>query len=157
MPNKKPPENMSEFLDGLVDLFTDLPERATQELEEDLHEEGIDTEAFAQRVQMLVESRLQEQRLDWLEHARQGRTIELEKLKKVQPSKALVTFDEVKQKIKDVLAGRFGSSASEYVNAQLYHRNVNDVTENDLRSLLDDLERLELLGRSLDIDKIQDE
>jgi hypothetical protein len=73
MPNKKPPENMSEFLDGLVDLFTDLPERTNQELEEDLHEEGIDTEAFVQRVQMLVGSRLQEQRLAWLEIARQAK------------------------------------------------------------------------------------
>jgi len=157
MPNKKPPESMSEFLDGLVDLFTDLPERTTQELEEDLREEGIDTEAFVQRVQMLVESKLQEQRLAWLEHARQGRTADLEKLRRVQPSKALDKIEEVKQKIKDVLTGQFGSGALEYANAQLHHRNLNNVTENDLRSLLDDLERLELLTQSSDTNKTKDE
>lgn len=156
MPDRKPPESASEFLDGLVELFTNLPDRTMEELEEDLREEGVDPETFAQRVRELVESELEEQRLAWFEHARQGRGAALERLREVQPSSTLSTLKEVKQKVKAVLAGQYGPDASEFAYAQLHHRNLDDVTESDLRSLLDDLERLKLLTQLPGTDENQD-
>lgn len=155
MSHRKPPENASEFLDGLIELLTDLPERTIEELEEDLREEGIYDEEFVHRVQDLVKTKLEEHRLAWLESARQEMSATLEKLSEAQPSSSPGTLEELKEKITLILSGRFGEEASKYTH--IHFRKLDKVTENDLRSLLDDLESLDLLSQSPDAQKDQDE
>lgn len=153
MTQRKPPENSSEFLDGLVELFTNLPERTTKEIEEDLREEGIDTELSVRQTQELVRQKLEEQRLGWLERARQKRSADLERLSSVQPSRTIATLGELKQKVQSILSGQFGPGASEYAHAHLHYRSLDDVPENDLRTLIDDLERFKLLIQPSDNDE----
>lgn len=145
MAQRKPPESASEFLDGLVELFTNLPARTTEEIEEDLREEGIDTESSVRQTQEMVGQKLEAQRLGWLERARQRRSADLERLSEVQPSRAIAALGELKQKVESILSGQFGAGASEYAHAHLHYRSLDDVPENDLRTLVDDLERFELL------------
>lgn len=154
MTQRKPPESASEFLDGLVELFTNLPDRTTEEIEEDLREEGIDTESSVRQTQELVRQRLEAQRLGWLERARLRRSADIERLSRIQPSRTIATLGELKQKVESILSGQFSLGASEYAHAHLHHRNLDDVPENDLRTLVDDLERLKLLTQPSDDDEV---
>ncbi len=153
MDNIKPPENASELLDRLTDFLTEPSDRTNEELKEDLRAKGIDPEKVVQRVQSLVKTKLEERRLAWLERARQERSADLERLSRVQPSRTIATLGELKQKVESILSGQFGPDASEHAHAHLHHRSLDGVTEDYLRTLVDDLVRLKLLIQPSDDDE----
>jgi len=139
-------EKASEFLDRLTELLTNLPERSTEELKEDIRAEGINPEQIVNRVQRLVETKLDEHRLAWREQARKGRTAMLERFHRVT-SDSPDTPQGIREKIKDILSGVWGQQAQSYAYA--HFRKLEEVTENDLKTLLDDVKRLELLENTL--------
>ena len=151
----KPPGSSSELLDCLTDFLAESSELTNEEIKEDLRAKGVDPEKVVQRVKNLVESKLEERRLAWLKRARTERLAVLEKLKSVKSSTFSGTLEELKGKAIAILSGQFGQEAS--MHAQVYFRNPEDVTENDLRSLLDDLEALDLLTQPSDTDEEEEE
>ncbi len=56
MLHRKVSDNPSEFLDCLIELFTDLPDRATEEISEDLRAEGVEPDEIARKVQKLIDA-----------------------------------------------------------------------------------------------------
>lgn len=142
MADRKPPETASEFLNRLAELLTSVPDRSLEELKEDLRSQGIDPEAVVERVQRLVETRLNEYRLKWQKQAKRERLAILERLRDVT-AKLPAARSELERLLDEILSGLWGSRAQVY--AQAYFRKLEQVTDNDLRSLLEDIERLKLL------------
>ena len=145
MMDKKAPGTTSEFLDRLTELLTNLPDLSTEELKEDLLAEGINPERIVNRVKRLVDAKLDEYRLAWLEQARQERYAMLERLRKV-PSDSPDTPRGIREKIVEILSGMWERPAQIYDYA--HFRKLAEITENDLKDLLDDLKRLEMLESS---------
>ncbi|MFQ6043790.1 MAG: hypothetical protein ACE5PV_23295 [Candidatus Poribacteria bacterium] len=150
MMDKKAPGTTSEFLDRLTELLTNLPDRSTEELKDDLRVEGINPERIVNRVKRLVDAKLDESRLAWLEQARQERAAMLERLREV-PSDSPDTLRGIREKISEILSGMWGQQAQRYAHA--HFRKLEEVTLNDLKDLLDDLKRLEILESSHHKDK----
>ena len=141
MTDRKPPENATEFLDRLTELLASVPDRSLEELREDLRARGIDPERVVERVERLVQSKLNEYRLRWQEQARRERLAMLERLRDVT-AKLPAPQPELEGRLAEIVSGLWGPRAEAY--AQAYFRKLDQVTENDLRSLLEDLERLKL-------------
>lgn len=151
MPARKPPETPSEFLDRLTELMTNLPDRNTEEIEEDLYESGIDPKEAVQRVQNLVKTKLAEYQLEWSKRVQQERLTALEQVGKIQSLNLPDTLEGLKEKVIEILSGQFGQKAQSH--AQAHFRKLAHVTENDLKSLFNDLERLRLLTHISDKDR----
>lgn len=143
MAEKKSPKTASEFLDCLTDLFADVSHLSIEEIEEDLQEMGIDTKKAVQRIKSLVNEKIEESRLAWQKQAEQERLAEQGRLEKIGDTRPIGTSESLWEKVKEALSGGLGSHKQSY--AQAYFRRLEDdnVTDNDLKSLLDDLERLE--------------
>lgn len=142
MVDRNAPETASQFLDRLTELLASLPDRSLEELKEDLRAQGIDPERVVERVERLVLSKLNEYRLRWQEQARRERRAILERLPDFT-AKLPATRPELERTLAEIISRLWGPGAEAY--AQAYFRKLDQVTENDLRSLLEDLERLKLL------------
>jgi hypothetical protein len=93
-----------------------------------------------QKAMEIVRKGSEEKRLVWQRHAREERT----RIEKVLQSGGLAkTAINIKDRIKRVLEGSYGHGALTY--AEAYFRNKEGVSENDLETLLEDLEDLDLL------------
>jgi argininosuccinate synthase len=155
MTDIKIPNSTSEFLDRLTDFLTDFPKRAKEEMRGDLLAKGVNPEQTVQRVQETVRTNLEEHRLSWLKQAKQERCEILAKLESIKPSVSSGKLEEIKDKIINILSEQFNQEALTEVH--IHFRKLESITENDLISLLDDLESLELLDKSLDTDTEQDD
>lgn len=142
MVDRKPPETASEFLDRLTQLLASVPDRSLEELKEDLQAQGIDPERVVDRVQRLVDAKLNDYRLRWQEQAKRERLAILGRLRNVTP-KLPAARSDLERRFAEIISGLWGPRAQAYVHA--YFRKLERITENDLRSLLEDLERLKLL------------
>ena len=151
----KPPNNASEFLDRLTDFLTDFPERTKEELQEDLLAKGINPEGTIQRIQETIKSKIKEHRLSRLKQAKQERLKILEKLEQIKPSETSGKLKELKDKVIKILSGQLGQPA--LAEAHIHFHKLENITEKDLISLLDDIKDLEILDKSLDTDTNQDD
>ena len=151
----KPPKNASEFLDRLADFLTDFPERTKKELREDLLAKGINPEKTIQNIQEIIQYKLKEYRLARLKQAKQERLRILEKLEQIKPYKSSDKLEELKDKVTKILSGQFGQEALEEV--LIHFHKLENITENDLISLLDDVRDLEILDKTLSADTNMDD
>lgn len=143
--DKKTPGTVSEFLNRFTEFLIDSEGESIEDLEEDLRVEGINPEEVVQQLQSFVGAKLDEYRLAWREQARQERAAMLERLRKV-PSDSPDTPQGIREKISEILSGMWGQPSQRYAHA--HFRKLEEVTENDLKDLLDDLKRLEILESS---------
>lgn len=70
---RKPPQTTSDFLDLVADFLADSSDESIEEVEADLHAEGIDPEEVADTIEQLVQTKLNEYRLKWRAEAQQER------------------------------------------------------------------------------------
>jgi hypothetical protein len=129
---------------GFIECFSDFisePDNLTQEeLLAELKEEGIDFVKLEERVSEIVRKGSTERRLTWQRKARERRE-EIEKiLESKQPANVA---QDLMTKIKEILKGSYGQGALSY--AEAYFRKKESLSENDLESLIEDLENLNLL------------
>ncbi len=143
MAKEKEPRTASEFLDRLSEFLTDRPEESAEELRERLRNEGVDPDRVTERIRQLVATRSKEIRLGWQEKARQEREAAAERLKDVRGVGGQ-SRREIIERIRAMLTGQAGPRPA---LGQAYFRKIEEMTENDLRSLLDDLERAQRLGK----------
>ena len=141
MEEKKDPKFVSKFLDSLTEFLANQEDISIDEVKEDLRTEGIDPGKVSEKVRQLVEKKLDEQRLSWQLKAREERLAALQKIEKVKTEAK--DSQQILDKISKILFGTYGSHPQTY--AQAYFRKLSQITEKDLRSLLEDLERLKLL------------
>jgi len=142
MVEKKDPKFVSEFLDRLTCFLTNDDYRTMDEVREDLKAEGIDPDRIIERGRELVAKKLDECRLSWQAKAREERLSALKTTERVKPPMA---GGELQEKIKEILSGMLGRQTQEF--AQAYFRKLDKVTEKDMQSFLEDLERLKILEK----------
>jgi len=135
------PENEKKSLiECLTDLMSEPDDLSEEELLSALKEEGIDVNRLDQRIQSLVEGESTKQRLAWRERAMEKRNI-LEKLftlRKAEPATV-----NLLEKAKEILRVNYGRNALTY--AETYFHKKENVSEEDLVSLIEDLEDLDIL------------
>lgn len=131
------------FLECFSDFLSDPEGLSSEDLDAELREQGIDVERLEQKAIEIVRKGSEGRRLAWQRHAREERT-RIEKV--LQSGRRAETAVNVKDRIKRVLEGSYGHGALTY--AEAYFRNKEGVSENDLETLLKDLEDLDLLGET---------
>lgn len=132
---------------NFIECFSDFlgdPEGLTQEeLDAELKEQGIDVTALENRVLEIIKKASEERRLAWLKHASDKRA----KIQALLDSKRLVTKSgDLKKRILEILEGNYGQTALSH--AEAYFRKRETFSEEDMKSLIEDLEDLHLLDES---------
>jgi hypothetical protein len=128
------------FIECFSDFISEHDDLTQEELLAELKEEGVDFDQLENRVAEIVRKGLKERRLAWQRKARERRE-EIEKmLESKQPAKVA---QDLITKIKKILKGSYGQDALSYVEA--YFRKKDSLSENDLESLIEDLENLNIL------------
>lgn len=138
--NMKTSKDRKSFVDCFSDFMSD-PENFTQdELLSELKDQGIDVTKLEMRVAEIVKKDLRERRLAWLTKARERRL----KLKKLLDTLPITKgSQDLKSRFQEILKGSYGQEALRYVES--YFRKKGSLSENDLASLIEDLEHLNLL------------
>ncbi len=142
MAEKKDPKFVSEFLDRLTCFLTSEDNRTMDEVKEDLKAEGIDPDRVIERGRKLVAKKVDERRLSWQAKAREERLSALKSTEKVEGT---MGGGELQEQIKAILSGMHGRQTQQF--AQAYFRKLDKVTEKDMKSFLDDLQRLKMLEK----------
>lgn len=136
MATDKEPQTPSELLDRLNEFLMERPEESVEELRARLKEEGVDPDRVIQRVRQLVDTTVEQSRLAWREKARKERLGLAEGLASVR-SFGQWTREQMLARVHDILAGTCGVQP-----AYAHFRNFERMTDDDLRSLLEDFERM---------------
>jgi sugar-specific transcriptional regulator TrmB len=132
----------SEYLDNLTDFFICLEGVSQEELKEELRSEGIDPDELISKVNQLVKSKLKEAKGAWREKGRVKRETLLKQMEQAK-YKIPESLSELKENIKEMLSGTYGGKFQNY--AQAYFRNLEEITEEDLRTFYEDLMKLKFL------------
>ncbi len=141
MAEEKSPRTPSEFLDKLSEFFGATGEDSLDELRDRLRAEGVDPDTLIARVRELVGTRSRTIQLQWQAKARQERLEASERLKGLTASLA-GTREQVLDRIRGLLAG---GPAAQQAQLQAYFRNFEGMSDRDLASVLEDLERVKRL------------
>ena len=128
------------FSTSLYDFMADTEGLTKEDIISELEVRGVDAKSLGNKISEIVNRCSEERRLAWRVNAKQKRT-EMEDLFK--SNKGTPSFANLKQKMLDILSGGYGIEASSY--AEAYFRNKGDLSEDDIASLIEDLENLNLL------------
>jgi arginine repressor len=133
-----------EFMECLSNFMSD-PEGLTQEdLMADLKEQKIDVNQLKIDVAEIVKHGSEEMRLGWRRRAKQ-RMGEIEKLFESTKTISGATIN-VMDKMGEFIKVNYGLGA--FKLAEAYFRNKGELSQQDIMSLLEDLEQLESLEKS---------
>jgi hypothetical protein len=127
MPTNKP----DDILDALLD-FAEDHELEVGEVREELVHEGVDVPAFLARVHNRMEQVRKAERLQWQQEAKRNREI-FEAARKIDLSQAG----------RPELLAQMAQVCARNPNVQANFRNFRELTDEDLRTTLLDLLRLE--------------
>lgn len=131
------------LIEGFYNFLEDTEGLTEEDMVSVLKEHGIDASDLKMRVAEVVERGSEKRRMVWRESAQLKRS-EIEKLLERRESVSMPA--DLKSKIRGILAGSFGQEALAY--AEAYFRKKDTLTEKDLKSLIEDLEDLDLLDES---------
>lgn len=148
MGSKKEHKEASEFLDNLVEFYSSFDNLSLDELKEELREDGFDPEALLVRAKGLIDSKIRNAKKHaWKEEARRKR-ISWKKQFSKKEVEVPENISELKKGISDFVKGRHGSDVQHQASA--FFRNLEEVTDDDLKSLYEDFIRLRLLNEGSD-------
>src|SRR5262245_25202339 len=136
MPKENEPKTTSEFLDRLSEFLGEPMDEPLDILQARLKEEGLQPEQILDRIHRLAVEKFEEARLAWQIKAREERLAAAAQLKDVGLA-ARMTREECLGRIRTLLSGLRGD---QFALAQVRHRKFEVMTDNDLQSLLEDLE-----------------
>jgi hypothetical protein len=138
----KTDEPKKSFLDCLSNFMSDSSGLAPEDIQEALTQEGLDVISLDKRVEKLVREESKKRRLNWRDRAREKR----EKIERLLRSKGITaSATGLRDKVIGILAGDYGPAGLSY--AETYFRKKEVCSEEDLESLIEDLEDLELLDK----------
>ena len=140
MNDRKAPETEQELLERVGELFDEIDPETPEELDAALQEAGFDPDAIGARMEALAREALQQSPLNWRNQAHKEMEAERQRLaaaQRVSPGPA--NREAIKSSIQ-ALVGRLGPAAGQLGTA--HHRNLEDASDDDLLSLLADLEYL---------------
>lgn len=130
------------LIKSLYNFIEDTEGLTDEDIASVLKEHNIDVPSLKMRVAEVVKKGSEKRRMAWRETAK----IERSKIEKILDRKNISIPPDLKNKIKSVLAGNFGQQATKY--AEAYFRKKETMTGNDMESLIEDLEGLDLLDAS---------
>lgn len=128
------------FIECLTDFMSDSEGLTQEEIATELEELGIDTAELAAAAGEIAKRGSAARRLAWRDRAKDRRAEIEELLKSKQIGRTAL---ELKDKVREILMGSYGQGALSY--AEAYFRKRDSFSENDLESLIEDLEDLNLL------------
>ena len=131
------------LIEGFYNFLEDTEGLTEEDMVSVLKEHGIDASDLKMRVAEVVKRGSEKRRMVWRESAQSKRS-KIEKL--LERREAVSMPADLKSKIRGILAGGFGQGALVY--AEAYFRKKDSLTEKDLKSLIEDLEDLDLLDES---------
>lgn len=133
------------FIECLTDFMSDSEGLTQEEIATELEEQGIDTAELAAAADEIAKRGSAARRLAWRDRAKDRRAEIEELLKSKQIGRAAL---ELKDKVREILMGSYGQGVLSY--AEAYFRKRDSFSENDLESLIEDLEDLNLLEEEKD-------
>jgi len=133
------------FIECLTDFMSDSEGLTQEEIATELEELGIDTAKLAAAADGIAKRGSAARRLAWRDRAKDRRA-EIEELLKFKQIE--IAALDLKDKAREILMGRYGQGAISY--AEAYFRKRDSFSENDLESLIEDLEDLNLLEEEKD-------
>jgi len=148
MATDKEPKTPSEFLDRLGEFFMERPEETTEELRARLRNQGVDPDHVVARVRQLVDAKAKESRLAWREKARHERLAASQRLESMH----LPGQWTREQLIECARAFLVGPAGARLAHAQAHFRNFERLTDNDLRTLVEDFERTAVLEEQSELE-----
>ena len=128
------------FIECLTDFMSDSEGLTQEEIATELEELGIDTAELAAAADEIAKRGSAARRLAWRDRAKDRRAEIEELLKSKQIGRTAL---ELKDKVREILMGSYGQGALSYT--ETYFRKRDSFSENDLESLIEDLEDLNLL------------
>lgn len=134
---KKQPLSDREFLEHLVEIFTEASQRDDASLNKALAEEGYDPNELVREGLALVRSLGREQRLA---RARAKQESVLARIRQASVEKTIPTR-QLKERIAQLLAGRGFSQEA----VQAFFHKLESVEKEDLQGLLEDVQILGIL------------
>jgi hypothetical protein len=130
------------FLECFSDFMSDPSGLAPEDIKEAFTEEGVQVASLEERVEQLIREESSKRRLGWRDRAKEKRA----RFEQLLESKGITSsVAGLRDKIMGILAGEYGGAALSY--AETYFRKKEACSEDDLESLLEDLEDLQLLER----------
>ncbi len=141
---RKKAETDSELLDNLTAFLEDFENLSEEELTQELRDEGIDPEQLLTKSRVIIKSKLKDAKLSWKKSALERRQSLLEQMSSFKHS-IPKSIEDVRNEIKALLTGGYGTKAQ--AQAQAFFRNLDEVTDEDLKSFYEDLKKLELLEK----------
>jgi hypothetical protein len=133
------------FIECLTDFMSDSEGLTQEEIATELEELGIDTAELSAAAQEIAKRGSAARRLAWRDRAKDRRGEIEELLKSKQIGRTALAL---KDKVREILMGSYGQGALSY--AEAYFRKRDSFSENDLESLIEDLEDLNLLEEEKD-------
>jgi hypothetical protein len=137
MENRKPPATDAELMRAINKLFDEVEPESPEEIDAILQETGYDPQQVAARMKAVADDALATSLLDWRNRAPKKIQQERAKLDSFVSSASRSRTDMVAA-IRKLAAGLGGSQS--LVGA--YHRNFEEASDEDLASLLAELEYL---------------
>jgi predicted transcriptional regulator len=130
------------FIESFCNFMAEPDELKREELIAELEDQGIDITGLERRVAEIVAKGSEERRLVWRHNAKQRRA-EIERM--LESNQIATGLDNLKKKLREILDGSYGAETQSY--AEAYFRKKDVVSEEDMESLIQDLEALNLLEK----------
>ena len=128
-----------QFFGNLFEFISDCSDQSTAELKSELEREGIDINKVIKNAKQIVNRKLTEERLDWQERARERRESILNKVSTMASAiKGELSKSQLIDRIREL-------SQTTNSDVSLAYRNLEEMTEDDLRDALKELEILTAL------------
>jgi len=149
---KKPPETYRAFLDRLEDLFDQSPPESIKDAQDELIDAGLNPDAIGERIKAVADRSLARARASWWAEAAAERRSALANITRFT-TRIPDSRRDVEAAIRDIL--QQSPSLNDLPAISTHFRNFAEATDEDLKSLLVELEflRLETAKDSADKDK----
>jgi len=139
-----PADALVSFLNALM---TASESRSIEELRESVRSMGMDPDHLLARAREQVTRAREQARLSWVTRAR-SRAEEVRQRIRDAGLVARLGRQDLIRRIKDAAEGAFGTTSAEFVRTSF--RNFESMPDQDLVSLLEDIEALRVLGNEPD-------
>ncbi len=149
---KKPPETYRAFLERLEDLFDQSPPESIKDAQDEIIDAGLDPEVIGERMKAIADRSISRARANWWAEAAAQRRSALAYITRFT-AHIPDSRPGIEAAIRDILQQSPGLKDLPAISA--HFRNFAEATDEDLKSLLLELEflRLETAKDSKDKDK----
>lgn len=139
MKPRKSPATDEELVNAFTDLFNEVEPETDDEIDAVLRQAGYDPEAVAVRIRQAADRAIEKSSLNW--RSRFSAELETEKTRLATiPSGIRMNREEILEAIRNKFA-KLGGKTNQFGFA---HRNFDMASDDDLRSLLSELDYLEV-------------